>query len=149
MHHPSRPGLRDRFARAIWVPAVLLAALAASGCSGSSTPSGPTGPPPTAVTETFDGTLTVNGAVTQPFVVGTAGTVQLQLAALEPADAVIGVGIGTWNGVSCQIVIANDNATSGASAIGNATATGNYCVRVYDAGKLTRSVGYQITVTHF
>ena len=56
---------------------------------------------------------------------------------------------GTWNGVTCQIVIANDNATSGASATGNATATGNYCVRVYDVGKLTQSVGYQVTVTHF
>ena len=149
MHHPARPGFRDRFARAFWVPAVLLAALAASGCSDNSAPSGPTGPPPTAITETFDGTLTVNGAVTQPFVVGTAGTVVVQLAALEPADAVIGVSIGTWNGVTCQIVIANDNATSGASATGNATSTGNYCVRVYDVGKLTRAAGYQITLIHF
>jgi len=73
----------------------------------------------------------------------------LRLAALEPADAVIGVSIGTWNGVTCQIVIANDNATSGASATGNATATGNYCVRVYDVGKLTRAAGYQITLIHF
>jgi len=149
MHHPARPGFRDRFARAFWVPAVLLAALAASGCSDNSAPSGPTGPPPTAITETFDGTLTVNGAVTQPFVVGTAGTVVVRLAALEPADAVIGVSIGTWNGVTCQIVIANDNATSGASATGNATSTGNYCVRVYDVGKLTRAAGYQITLIHF
>ena len=149
MHHPACPGFRDRFARALWVPAVLLAALAASGCSDNSAPSGPTGPPPTAITETFDGTLTVNGAVTQPFVVGTAGTVVVRLAALEPADAVIGVSIGTWNGVTCQIVIANDNATSGASATGNATSTGNYCVRVYDVGKLTRAAGYQITLIHF
>ena len=149
MHHPVRPGSLGRSVRALWVPALLVAALAASACSDNSTPSGPTGPPPTAVTETFDGTLTVNGAVTQPFVVGTAGTVVVRLAALEPADAVIGVSIGTWNGVTCQIVIANDNATSGASATGNATATGNYCVRVYDVGKLTQATGYQITVTHF
>ena len=149
MHHPSRPGFRDRSARALWLPAVLLAALAAGACSDNSTPSGPTAPAPTAITETFDGTLTVNGAITQPFVVGTAGTVVVRLAALEPVDAVIGVSIGTWNGVTCQIVIANDNATSGASATGNATSTGNYCVRVYDVGKLTRPAGYQISVTHF
>ena len=149
MHHPARPGSQGRSVRALWVPALLLIALTASACSDNSTPSGPTAPTPTAVTETFDGTLTVNGAVTQPFAVGTAGTVVVRLAALEPADAVIGVSIGTWNGVACQIVIANDNATSGASATGNATATGNYCVRVYDVGKLTRSAGYQITVTHF
>ena len=149
MHHPACPGFRDRFARTLWVPAVLLVALAASACSDNSAPSGPTAPPPTAITETFDGTLTVNGAVTQPFVVGTAGTVVVQLAALEPADAVIGVSIGTWNGVTCQIVIANDSATSGASATGNAMSTGNYCVRVYDVGKLTRAAGYQITLIHF
>jgi len=149
MHHPARPGSQGRSVRALWVPALLLIALTASACSDNSTPSGPTAPTPTAVTETFDGTLTVNGAVTQPFAVGTAGTVVVRLAALEPADAVIGVSIGTWNGVTCQIVIANDNATSGASATGNATATGNYCVRVYDVGKLTQSVGYQVTVTHF
>ena len=149
MQYPARPGSRNRFVGALWVPALLVAALAASACSDNSAPSGPTGPPPTAVTETFDGTLTVNGAATQPFVVGTAGTVVVRIAALEPADAVIGVSIGTWNGVTCQIVIANDNATNGASATGNATSTGNYCVRVYDVGKLTRSVGYQITVTHF
>jgi len=149
MHHPARPGSQGRSVRALWVPALLLIALTASACSDNSTPSGPTAPTPTAVTETFDGTLTVNGAVTQPFAVGTAGTVVVRLAALEPADAVIGVSIGTWNGVACQIVIANDNATSGASATGNATATGNYCVRVYDVGKLTQSVGYQVTVTHF
>ncbi len=145
--------------RALWMPALLLAALTASACGSNSTPSGPTGPPPTAVTDTFDGTLTVNGAVTQPFVVGTAGTVVVRLAALEPPTYVvngetlnttIGVGIGTWNGVSCQIVIANDHAIVGASATGNATATGNYCVRVYDAdGKLPQSVNYQITLTHF
>ena len=149
MHHPARPGSQGRSVRALWVPALLLIALTASACSDNSTPSGPTAPTPTAVTETFDGTLTVNGAVTQPFAVGTAGTVVVRLVALEPADAVIGVSIGTWNGVTCQIVIANDNATSGASATGNATATGNYCVRVYDVGKLTQSVGYQVTVTHF
>ena len=149
MHHPARPGSQGRSVRALWVPALLLIALTASACSDNSTPSGPTAPTPTAVTETFDGTLTVNGAVTQPFAVGTAGTVVVRLAALEPADAVIGVSIGTRNGVTCQIVIANDNATSGASATGNATATGNYCVRVYDVGKLTQSVGYQVTVTHF
>ena len=61
------------------------------------------------------------------------------LAALDPADAVIGVSIGTWNGDHpARLVIANDNATNGASVTGHATATGNYCVRVYDVGKLTR-----------
>jgi len=93
--------------------------------------------------------VTVNGAVTQPFVVLTAGSVVARIAALEPTDAVVGLSIGSWNGVACQIVLANDNAANGASVTGTATVTGNYCVRVYDVGKLTQAAGYQITVTHF
>ena len=66
-----------------------------------------------------------------------------RLTALEPADATIGLSIGTWNGVSlpaCASTLANDNATVARRAHRLArTATGNYCVRVYDVGKLTQA----------
>ena len=149
MQHSVRPGFRGRSARALWAPVLVFAAFAAGACGDDSSTDLPTAPTPIAVTETFEGRLTVNGAVTQPFVVGTAGTVTARVAALEPAEATIGLSIGTWNGVTCQIVLANDNATVGASVTGSATSTGNYCVRVYDVGKLTAAVSYQITVTHF
>ena len=93
--------------------------------------------------------MTVNGAVTQPFVVLTAGTRRGQTRRPRADRRRVGLSIGTWNGVACQIVLANDNAASGASVTGTATVTGNYCVRVYDVGKLTQAAGYQITVTHF
>jgi hypothetical protein len=152
MPHPPRPGVWGRSARLFWAPVLLLAAAAASGCGDDlvTDPSDQT--PPTAVTETFEGTLTVNGAITQPFVVQTAGTVSAQLSALEPTDATIGLSIGTWNGVTCAIgagALANDNATVGSTVTGSATATGNYCARVYDVGKLTGPANYQIIVTHF
>ena len=131
MPHPARPSFRGRYSRALWVPVLVLAAVTTSAC-GDDQPTNPTNPTtPTAVTETFEGTVTVNGAITHPFVVQTAGTVVARIAALEPADAVIGLSIGTWNGVTCQIVLANDNA------------------RVYDVGKLSQATSYQITVTHF
>jgi len=149
MPYPVRPEARGRSARVLWTPLLLLAAIAATACSDNNSPTVPTGPAPTAITETFDGTVTVNGAVTQPFVVLTAGSVVARIAALEPTDAVVGLSIGSWNGVACQIVLANDNAANGASVTGTATVTGNYCVRVYDVGKLTQTAGYQITVTHF
>jgi hypothetical protein len=152
MHHPARPGSRGRSARLLWAPVLLLAAATFSGCGDDQVTDPTDQTPPVAVTETFEGTVTINGAITQPFVVQTAGTVSARLSALEPADAVIGLSIGTWNGVTCAIgagALANDNATVGSTVTGSATATGNYCARVYDVGKLTQATGFQITVTHF
>jgi hypothetical protein len=150
MHHPARLGYRGRSVRALWVPVLLAATVAASACSDDPDPgNNPSAPTPTAITETFEGTVTVNGANTHPFIVLTAGTVVARVTALEPAEAVIGLSIGTWNGATCSVVLANDNATTNASVTGSATTTGNYCARVYDVGKLTAAVPYQITVTHF
>jgi hypothetical protein len=122
--------------------------MAAAGC-GSNTPTTPTTPTPTTITETYDGTLTVNGAITQPFAVQTAGTVVATPVALDPSDATIGVALGTWNGAACSLVVTNDKAIVGTAVTGAATATGNYCVRVYDIGQLSGPVAYQITVTHY
>ncbi len=148
MRHPHRFTLRAFSPATFWLPALLAAAIGAAGC-GDDTPPPSTAPTPTAITETFDGSITINGAVTHPFGVQQTGTVVAALTALEPADAIIGLSIGTWNGVTCAIVLANDNATTGASVTGAATSTGNYCARVYDVGKLTQAVAYQITITHF
>ena len=59
--------------------------------------------------------------------------------------------MGTWSATTetCQIVLANDNASQGRVLVGSAQASNNYCVRVYDVGKLTRAAGYQITLIHF
>jgi hypothetical protein len=148
MRHPLRFTLRAFSPATFWLPALLAAAVGAAGC-GDDPVDTPTTPTPTAITETFDGTLTVNGGITHPFGVQQTGSVVAALTALEPSDAVIGLSIGTWNGVTCAIVLANDNATTAASVTGAATSTGNYCARVYDAGKLTQAVAYQITITHF
>lgn len=145
------------------VPALLLA-LAVTGC-GSDDPT-PTGPDTSVVPEkieTFAGTagddanppLTVNGARTHPFVVERVGSVTARLTSLSPNnennDLRIGLSLGTWNGIVCQIILANDNATTGAtsSVIGTASTTGNFCVRVYDVGRLTTATDYVVTVTHF
>ena len=127
------------------------AALATAGC-GDDNVTTPDTPAPTSVTETFEGTVTRNGAITQPFVVQTAGTVVATFTTLDPEDAVLGLSLGTWNGIVCAQgagALANDAAKVGVSVTGSATATGNYCVRVYDAGKLTQSTAYQLTVTHY
>jgi hypothetical protein len=61
------------------------------------------------------------------------------------------VSLGTWNALAntCQIVLANDNATQGASILGTASGPGDFCVRVYDVGRLQGATEYTLTVVHF
>ena len=130
---------------------VLTIGLSASACDSDS-PTGPTEPPPVAVTETFTGTLTLNGAVRHTFLTQRAGEVSASIASLSPASAVISLSLGTWNGQSCQVIIAKDDATATPplnSIIGNASA-GNFCVRLSDPdGRLTQATDYTVSVTHF
>ena len=152
MHSLLRLQPRGRVLRGLCGPVLLASALAAAGCGSNNQITNPSQTPPTQVTETFEGTLTINGAITQPFAVQTAGAVVATFTALDPSDATLGLSIGTWNGIACSVgapTLANDNAIVGQALTASATATGNYCVRVYDAGKLAQATGYQLTVTHF
>ena len=133
----------------LMLAAVLVAAAVATGC-GDEDPI--TAPPesPIPVTETFSGTVTVNGAFTHPFAVAKAGSVQAQLTALSPDDTVtVGLALGTWNGIACQVVITSDSAKLSTSLLGTATAPGSLCVRVFDVGGLTAPTNYDVKVDHF
>ena len=137
----------DRLTRRL----VLLVALClpAGACSSSDTPTTTTSPTPTTFTDTFSGTLNQNGAGTYPFTVQTAGTVTATLTAIGQDSAPkIGVSLGTWNGTSCQTVIANDGATVGAQVIGSVTSAGLLCVRVYDIGNVNDPLTYTVQVVH-
>ena len=127
---------------------LLVAGLAAGGCDETDTPTTPTTPPEN-ITETFSGTVTVNGAVTHTFTTTVAGTIAATLTAVGPdSTAVVGFSLGNWNGTACQIVIANDNATQGTLLTAAASATANLCARVYDVGKLTEPATYSVQVVH-
>jgi hypothetical protein len=141
--------------RSMTASALLLAAVLFAGCAEDDAPTAPTDPP-VAITEQFPApdqsplTLTPHGGVTHPFVVQRAGDVTVRIDALEPAEAVIGISLGPLSAQACSAVIARDNAMLGHSIVGTATATGSFCVRVYDAGgTLTGPVTYRITVQHF
>lgn len=128
---------------------IIVAGLIATGCGDDDRTPAPSDPtPPTAITETFSGTVTVNGAVTNPFSNTRAGIISARLTSLSVEGAVVGLSLGTWNGQVCQIILANDNATVSSGVTGSAT-VGAFCVRVYDVGKLTRSVDYEVTVEHY
>jgi|SoiMethySBSTD1v2_1073268.scaffolds.fasta_scaffold1288124_1 hypothetical protein len=131
-------------------PAVVLAfALVQAACSDSINPTVPTNPG-NPVTETFTGTLTLNGADTRPFSVTRSGSVSASIASLAPdATVTIGLSLGTWNGAACSTVIANDSATVGTTVTGAADREGRLCVRVYDAdGTLPQPTDFQLTVVH-
>ena len=127
---------------------LMLAAGGAAACQNDVT-SVPTTPAAPTTTDTFNGTVTVNGAVTHVFSSTQRGTVAATLTTMDPdASQTVGVSLGTWNGSSCQIIIANDQAIVGASVAGTVSGVGNLCVRVYDVGKLNRSENYSVQVSH-
>ena len=132
----------------ILAPVLLLAAVAA-GCGDDET-STVTPTPPVAVTESFAGTVTVNGAFSHTFIVERAGQVTAQVTALAPDDTVtIGLALGTWNGTACQLIITNDAAKLSTVMLGTATGPGVLCVRVSDAGLLSAATNYEVRVDHY
>ena len=150
--------------RLFWRALLVAVAVVASACDNNNSFSTPTGPttPPTVLTETFSGTLFKNAAYTHPFTVTDSGDVTVfLLQSVDPAhpdnDAVrIGVSLGTWNGVSCAIVIAKDSVmpvttdnSSQGTLTGRATAAGNLCVRVYDVGFVAGSANYELLIDHY
>lgn len=129
---------------------VLMLALlsGAAGCDSgdSNTTPTPTTPTPT-VTETFAGSLGVNGAATFTFNTSAAGTVTATLRNVSPSVQ-LGLGLGTWNGVICQIVLANDLTTPGTSVTGSVSGAGSLCVRVHDIGQVTQTTTFEVVVVH-
>jgi hypothetical protein len=110
----------------------------------------PTTATPVPVTETFTGTLTVNGAQTHPVYNGATGTVTATLTSLgENAPEKVGISMGTLAGATCTVVLHNDNAVVTSYLSGTvSTLAGALCVRIFDVGKLTGPVEYTISVVH-
>lgn len=129
-------------------PLLLAATLAVSfaACGDDNSPTTPS-PPTGSVTEVFSGTLTVNGGATHQFKASGAGTVTATLTSLTPA-ARLGFSVGNWTGTACSAVLSNDFALAGDVLSAQASAVASLCVRIYDAGYMTDSVDYAITVTH-
>jgi hypothetical protein len=131
---------------------VLIASLAvtASACSGL-IDEFPTTPDPVITTETFTGTIGINGSATHPVFTGATGSVVATLTSLgEAPPAKVGFSMGTLSitGV-CNIHLKNDNAVVNSALTGTvSTLQGSLCVSVYDTGGLTGPVDYSFTVSH-
>jgi hypothetical protein len=131
----------------------ILLALAAGACGSSSSSSTTTTTAPTATTtDTFSGTLTLNGGASYPFAAVSAGSVVATLTSVGPdPSATIGISMGTWNGSVCTVNtgLFIDLASQGTVLSGSVSTASSLCVRVYDsAAKITTPVTYTITVVH-
>ena len=131
---------------------LLTAALGGASCGGDDPTPTPV-PDPVEIVEDIGGTLSVNGAFTHAFPVERAGDINATLTAVSgETPPALSIALGTWNGVSCALVVVNDRAVVGtptASVIGRATVTGSYCLRISDPGTLTQAVDYTAQIRHF
>jgi hypothetical protein len=131
---------------------LILATLAvtASACKGL-IDEFPTTPDPVITTETFTGTVTVNGSATHPVFTGATGSVVATVTSLgEEPPSKIGFSMGTLGltGV-CNVVLKKDDAVVNTVLTGTvSTLSGSLCVSVYDTGALTAPVDYSFTVSH-
>ena len=136
--------------------ALILCALVLSGAGIGAACSGeidnlPTTPDPVIVTETFTGTITVNGAATHNVFALATGSVVATITSLgENAPSKVGFSKGTLAASgTCSAVLVNDNSVVNTSLTGTLTTlSGAVCVRVYDVGVMSEPVNYTFTVTH-
>ena len=124
-------------------------AVSVSACSGLIDEL-PTTPDPVITTETFTGTLTINGGQTHQFFTGATGAVTATLTSLgDEPPAKVGFSMGTMAGATCTIVLRNDSAVVTTVLTGTvSTLQGALCVSVYDTGGLAKPVDYTFTVSH-
>lgn len=123
--------------------------LAVAGCDGVIDDI-PTTPDPVTVTETFTGSVTINGAATHTFFTSATGAVTATLTSLgENPPSQVGLSLGTYAGSTCSLVLTNDKAVVSSVVSGVVTTLGgSLCVRIYDVGSLTAPAPYEIRVEH-
>jgi hypothetical protein len=137
--------MRSLMLRVLLLPVAVLTV----ACSGAIDDL-PTTPDPVTVTDTYTGSLNINGAATHNVFTQATGTVTATLTSLgENPPAKVGFSMGTLAGSTCSLHLTNDNAVVTSVITGTvSTLNGSLCVRIYDVGALTESVTYTFTVTH-
>ena len=129
---------------------LLACALFAGGCQDDPEPIAPPTQVPI-ITEEVTGTLNPNGARVHAFVIQNAGTVSVTVTGLEPEDTVVGLLIGTMNGVVCQSAVSTELAINLGTLTALGRAAGTLCARIYDSSEngLPAPVPYTLTITHY
>lgn len=138
-----------RVIRPLCALALIGGALSAAACDDQSSSLNPIVPTPIQQTETFAGVLTINGGVTFQFT-SNRGAVTATLSTVAPDPAsVLGMSLGTWNGITCAATLPNDQAVQGSTIYGTVNTTGLLCVRLYDVGKMADALEFEVRVIHY
>ena len=148
MSEPSP--VRRSLKQSIAIACAMVVALASGACNLLNDVTSPDTPSsPSSSSETFGGTVGVQGSSRSTFTVAQQGTVTVTLSAVSPSVA-MGLGIGTPNGATaCAMTSSTTTALAGPTPQLTVTqAPGNYCVSVYDVGNVTASVTYSVVVAH-
>ena len=128
---------------------VVASALTCAGCRGKDNST--TAPTDTPKTDTFTGTVQVQGRETHNFTVGNSGQVSVTLtSASPPSTIVMGIGVGTPVDNACGLLAgASVNSAAGSNAqLTGVVSPGTLCVTVFDVGNQTAPVTYTVTVVH-
>ena len=143
----------SRLIRSAAVVAVMC--LAGGACTSTTAPSeSDSGITPLVfTTQTFAGTLQVNGSGFYSIFISQAGPVGLTLAAVQtPGGAAlsipVGIGVGIPRGTGCARTISQTTVPGLAAQLSVTLNPGTYCVAVFDAGNLTAAVNFAMRIRY-
>jgi len=124
----------------------LLAALtlAAVACGGVTDPS-------KNKTDTFTGTLGVNGQQSYVFNASNSGEYAVTLNSLTPAPSssiFVGLAIGQNTTGGCVPLQTNAFSTIGFQALSGPITPGSWCVVIFDVGTLTQNENFSVAISH-
>lgn len=105
------------------------------------------------VTETFQGTLDVQGTTFYSFLVGNPDPVSVTLASLTKTsgDAVtttVRLGFGVPQGETCATTTSLSTPSALVAQVLQVASPGTYCVIISDAGALTEPLNFAIKIKH-
>lgn len=143
------PALFLRFAPKSLSMSVLLAALVVTtGCGSNATT--PTTPEPPSVTQVFNGSLALNGSTFYSFTTTQTGTIsfvltKVQVGGVDVTDQVT-LGLGSPRQTDCAVSTSVAAAAGIGTLLSGSQGPGVYCVRVWDAGILTKPVTFSVNI---
>ncbi|MEZ5284094.1 MAG: hypothetical protein R2712_04640 [Vicinamibacterales bacterium] len=128
----------------------MLIAAAAGACTETPTSATEVSDDGTPTLTTFASLLTAHGASTRSIIAGSAGLVEATLTATDPADAIVGLGLGIPrpDGRGCNLTSALTTTAAAGRVLALPVEPGDYCVQVYDTGQVTTQVGFSVTLSY-
>ena len=130
---------------------LLVCAIAGAGCRSSTTLPDYTIVSP--VTETFQGTLRVQGSAFYSFIVGNPDPISVTLASLTKSSGAamatsVRLGFGVPSGETCTTTTAVTTTSGLQAQVLQVISPGTYCVIISDTGALTEPLNFAIKIKH-